>query len=488
MSTTPASVPRRMPRGTPGSLHTSEHRETSLHVSGPGSAPDQAAAGFKGPRAVRSGRASAPRLRPDQVAVVECILRRDRLLDLSEPGTGKTPVELTAIARTVEDGGTSLLVVPAPLLQQIEEEALLWTPQLGRPRQHQVPTPEHPFSITTHQRLARLLPELRQTGLELLVIDEAHVMATTWPNPSGLRKALGVASRLSEKVLLTTGTPVDCVAALDLMGLMQAAGIITQSQWEQLLAEVEFNTFDPAKPIPMGISQQGTRALQAILKSSAVRTRLDDLQAALPQVRTRISRLSLTPAQLSSQEQTYRHYSGLARARRLADIGRDAERLAVRAFHWKCLYGASHTHTLVLTERREVVKALHDEFLAGSEPVHVLTGETSQRERQRMLSRHRAEGGILIASEVGGTGLNFQYCSLLIEVGTTWEAEKARQRLGRILRPGSPHEEVTHLRIFPKSADEVQRAERRDKKSRLARELMNCVPGPVQALALLDHE
>lgn len=53
---------------------------------------------------------------------------------------------------------------------------------------------------------------------------------------------------------------------------------------------------------------------------------------------------------------------------------------------------------------------------------HVLTGVTTPLQRTRSLTSHREHGGVLIASEVGGTGLNLQYCSQLFEVGTPWEA------------------------------------------------------------------
>lgn len=427
------------------------------------------------------------RLRPDQLASVEYILRRVRSLLLSEPGTGKTAVELNVAARVIDDDdGPALFVVPATLVEQTVEQASLWTPHLGEPQVHKVPTPEHPLSITSHQKLEGLLPHIKQVGLGLLVVDEAHAMATTWPKPTQLNKAVRAASRVSERVLFATGTPVDCVAALDLMGLLLAAGLMPMRQWDQLLTEVRFNRFDPAKPIPTGISQRGIEALGAMLSHSAVCTKLSDLGVALPELQTKTMRVGLSPAQLRAQELARRRYSGVTLSRRLADIGRDSDRLSVRAFLWKYRHGESHTHSLVLTERLDLVSALEGAFLAGSEPTYVLTGNTSQRDRLRILARHRADGGVLIASAVGGTGFNFQYCSLLIEVGTTWEFEKARQRRGRILRPGSPHKEITHLRIVSGSADEVHRAERRDQKSRLARQLMDYVPSPTHALTVLD--
>jgi len=55
----------------------------------------------------------------------------------------------------------------------------------------------------------------------------------------------------------------------------------------------------------------------------------------------------------------------------------------------------------------------------GSEPVHALAGETVSAS----LKAIGPKAGFYCQ---GGTGFNFQCCSLLIEVGTTWEAKKPR--------------------------------------------------------------
>lgn len=416
-------------------------------------------------------------LRPDQAASIDFILGRRRSLLLSEPGTGKTAVMLEAASRVIADGGTALLVVPATLIEQTLEQAITWTPHLV-PRVHRPPTTESPLSITSHHKLKGLLPHLAANGLGLLAVDEAHLMATTWPVPSQLNNSLREATRIADTSVLTTATPVDCVAALDLMGLLLAARLINQKQWDVLVDTVSFDRYDPTKPRPTRISALGEERIRSVLARGAVRVRLRDLGVSLPEVERRCVRVPLSASQIRAQSRAERSYTGVARARRRADAGRDPERLARAAFVWKQRRGQRHTHTMILTDRHDLVDSVEHLFIVGSEPVYVLTGQTSATDRVRIIDEHRATGGVLIASEVGGTGFNLQHCSLLTEVCTTWEAEKARQRLGRILRPGNRHRQITHLRVIAESDDEARRAERRLQKSRLARQLLGDVPSP----------
>lgn len=79
--------------------------------------------------------------------------------------------------------------------------------------------------------------------------------------------------------------------------------------------------------------------------------------------------------------------------------------------------------------------------------VWLIHGDIPQSQRRRIIEDFRtAPGfGILLLSEVGAEGLDFQFCDLLINYDLPWNPMRVEQRIGRIDRYGQTHERI---RIF----------------------------------------
>jgi SNF2 family DNA or RNA helicase len=82
----------------------------------------------------------------------------------------------------------------------------------------------------------------------------------------------------------------------------------------------------------------------------------------------------------------------------------------------------------------------------GGEPVEVLKlyGPTSPEERHKVINRFREGTGpqIMLSSEVGSEGLDFQFCSTMFNYDLPWNPMRVEQRIGRLDRYGQEAEVV----------------------------------------------
>lgn len=63
-------------------------------------------------------------------------------------------------------------------------------------------------------------------------------------------------------------------------------------------------------------------------------------------------------------------------------------------------------------------------------------GKLSNKQKEEIIDNFRSEGGVLVSTEVGGEGKNFQFCQHLVNFDLPWNPMKIEQRIGRIHRIG----------------------------------------------------
>ena len=102
---------------------------------------------------------------------------------------------------------------------------------------------------------------------------------------------------------------------------------------------------------------------------------------------------------------------------------------------------------LVFTESRDTLEALQSEL--GREGVEALGyhGDLPLLERDRQVARFRdAEGPrVLLCTEVGGEGRNFQFAHHLVHYDLPWSPATVEQRIGRLDRIGQTHPVEIHV-------------------------------------------
>ena len=72
--------------------------------------------------------------------------------------------------------------------------------------------------------------------------------------------------------------------------------------------------------------------------------------------------------------------------------------------------------------------------------VEVFNGSMSQEEKDKAVIRFREQSQILVATEAGGEGRNFQFTHILFNYDLPWNPMKVEQRIGRLDRIGQKHD------------------------------------------------
>jgi SNF2 family DNA or RNA helicase len=91
---------------------------------------------------------------------------------------------------------------------------------------------------------------------------------------------------------------------------------------------------------------------------------------------------------------------------------------------------------IVYTEYIETLRTLQRLLERAGARVWVYSGQLRQREKSETLASFRAQGGVLLSTEVGGQGLNLQHCHRMVNFDLPWNPMRLEQRIGRIHRFG----------------------------------------------------
>ncbi len=101
---------------------------------------------------------------------------------------------------------------------------------------------------------------------------------------------------------------------------------------------------------------------------------------------------------------------------------------------------------LLFCEARESLDYVRDVLGRGGVESALYHGDLDQLERDRQVARFRDPEGpaVLLSTEVGGEGHNFQFCHHLINYDLAWSPAAIEQRIGRLDRIGQHHEVQVH--------------------------------------------
>jgi superfamily II DNA/RNA helicase len=93
---------------------------------------------------------------------------------------------------------------------------------------------------------------------------------------------------------------------------------------------------------------------------------------------------------------------------------------------------------LIFTEFRETQRYLAERIAQEGWNVNVFHGQQTPLDKDRSVERFRDEPGpqVLICTEAGGEGRNFQFCHLLVNYDLPWNPMRVEQRIGRVDRIG----------------------------------------------------
>src|SRR5207244_11305424 len=119
--------------------------------------------------------------------------------------------------------------------------------------------------------------------------------------------------------------------------------------------------------------------------------------------------------------------------------GKDSKLEAFRALLDGDLAGEK---VLVFAETRETIEYLRAALAKKRVEALAYTGDLAPAERDKLVARFRDPDGprVLLCTELGGEGRNFQHCHVLVNYDLAWSPAAIEQRIGRIDRIGQARE------------------------------------------------
>jgi ATP-dependent helicase HepA len=409
------------------------------------------------------------RLFPHQLHVAERASASDpvRWLLADEVGLGKTIEAALILNRLVHAGKVKRCLVVAP-----ETLTVQWLGELWR-KYHQV------FTLLDSQRLAdvardfgadfnpfdvhvravialEMLTERPQltglavaAGIDLLVVDEAQRLRRPpgHPGDAGWGAVAPIAG-LGRHVLLLSATPLedDAHGFFRLLQLLRPQEFPEDVSFEARLAlatplppctsstrRADIGGLPPRVGIPIAPDNPAGWQLRAAVEAAvrgavaadevARRRKIDRIRRALA------SGAALGPV-LASDETALRRKAETMDA---ADPRLDW--LLAQAPRWR----HAGEKTLVFVAHRETLEMLRT---ALSHRAQLATGmfheELSPARRDIEVARFRESGGpsLLVSTECGGEGRNFEFCRRLVLFDMPWKPTVVEQRIGRLDRIG----------------------------------------------------
>jgi len=335
------------------------------------------------------------------------------------------------------------------------------------------PTEEH-FERNRQQApgLNRLVEQLRQHGFPLPEVEPADVV-------SQVADWLGVDDRLAEKRLRAGPEEIETLCAelsshhlLSEVLIRNRKAVVAEfmprraTRWEVELTTAEARALDAVEDYVLtGFNRAEATKDNAVgfvmvifqkLMASSIRA----LRESLAGRRTRIlkkaadSKVSSGDLELRIDEEesassvVAEAAAYEAEALELAELVGllDAIETDSKADAFLANLGVIFDHdanekVLVFTEFRETQRYLAERIRERGWNVNVFHGQLPPIEKDRSVERFRDEGGpqVLICTEAGGEGRNFQFCHILVNYDLPWNPMRVEQRIGRVDRIGQDH-------------------------------------------------
>lgn len=407
---------------------------------------------------------------PHQLHVAEKATRADpvRWLLADEVGLGKTVEACLILNHLVRTGRADSALVVAPDTLTVQ-----WLGELWR-KFHQV------FSLIDAKRLndvekefgrgfnpfdahrqvvvgmdllldqPHLAERAAEAGFDLLVVDEAHRLERPPGHPGNREwRLIEPLARACPHALLLTATPLaeDAHGFLRLVQLLRPEDFPDEFDADARIASGEplpecvsstrrANLLDLPPRVPKPVDLPGGEAIWAARREceEIVRAMPDD--DALKRKRKAelweraLSSGPALAAKLPARDETLRPV-----AERLSAQDPRVAWLTDQAGRWR----DDGEKTLVFVAERDTLEMLREEL---SRRAQVKTGvfheDLSPAQRDIEVAHFRLEGGpsLLVSTECGGEGRNFQFCTRIVLFDLPWNPMTIEQRIGRLDRIG----------------------------------------------------
>ncbi len=388
-----------------------------------------------------------------------------RWLLADEVGLGKTVEACLILNRLLHTGRAERTLVVAP-----ETLILQWLGELWR-KHHQVfallddkrlddvakdygegfnPFDVHRRAIVGLETLARrrrLTEQAVQAGIDLLVVDEAHHLRRPKGHPGNeAYRAVAPIAALGRHVLLLTATPLedDAHGFFRLLQLLRPEEFPEDESFDERLApreplppctsatrRVDIGGLPPRVPVPIEVADEGWELVDRLVRH----LRAQPAENALVRRRKadRVFRALASPAALLPVlEREDTETAALATEAQAQDPR--VRWLVEQSVRWL----GPQEKTLVFVAHRETLDLLRAAIERQGRRAGIFHEDLSPERRDIEVAQFRLPEGpsILISTEAGGEGRNFQFCRRLVLFDLPWNPTVVEQRIGRLDRIG----------------------------------------------------
>lgn len=405
---------------------------------------------------------------PHQLYVAERASRTDpvRWLLADEVGLGKTVEACLIQSHLIRTGRVQQVLVVAPATLTVQ-----WLGELWR-KYHQVyvlldnkrladvsrdygeafnPFEVHRQAVISLELLVerpRLSEQAVEAGIDLLIVDEAHHLRRPEGHPGEpAYRAVEPIARAAPNVLLLTATPMED----DAHGFLRLLQLLRPEEFPEGKPLVE--RLETGEPLPACTSVTRRKDLGGLppRKPRPVDIGAASLTAFFA-LEERLRRLEAEgPVAIERKRDWMRraHSSGAALIPALGEGHPELRALAARAdgedprLAWLAeaapAWRDRGEKTLVFVSRRETLELLREQM---SHRAQIRTGvfheDLSPARRDIEVAHFRLESGpsMLISTECGGEGRNFEFCHRLVMFDLPWSPVQVEQRIGRLDRIG----------------------------------------------------
>ncbi|GAB4317199.1 MAG: hypothetical protein Kow0069_19810 [Promethearchaeota archaeon] len=128
----------------------------------------------------------------------------------------------------------------------------------------------------------------------------------------------------------------------------------------------------------------------------------------------------------------------------LGALKRDSKLEALVDLVVGALEGDPNEKFLVFAQFRATVKAIAGALRNRGVRVTTFHGGLSLAEKDRRVEEFRTRSQVLVSTEIGGEGRNFQFCHRLVNFDLPWNPAKLEQRIGRLDRLGQTRDVLVY--------------------------------------------
>lgn len=354
-----------------------------------------------------------------------------------------------------------------------------------------------PVVITTYHTARNRFDGIRSDQFEMIVLDEAHKLRNLHGTPKAPQMAITIKKALENRVfkyvLMLTATPIqnriwDLYSLIDLL-------TVAKGHKNPLGTPDQFKSRFIDDSAGRRLNKYRGEEFRSILRQYIVRTRREDAQLLFPerQVQTRrlwvsgveqrmtelvsetiasldiFTQISISQAMMSSPQALASQLENMARKGSVPDsVAMEARKLADANLVTSKMNGLltlvrelrqqrpDRWRMVVFTLRKETQDAISRVLQSQGVKVGLIRGGSSHT-NQATVEAYRADPpavNAIISTDAGAEGINLQAGNVLVNYDLPWNPMVMEQRIGRIQRLASKHQNVIVVNLVIKGSVE----------------------------------